>query len=209
MSIGTRLPLAHAKDAVRALMNLWRMPADSCLVVGSVRRGREDVGDLEFTARMPVDKSRDELHRAIAGTIKQEGLFEGTKSRTYGVAIAGFKPGFKYCALKMILKRDDVEYELPVQIHRYHHSDANRGWIEIMRTGPVEFGELFLARWKIRHSIPREKQASIDGHLVNAAGERVTVPTERAAFELCGMQYIEPARRDAVVAHIKRAGGAN
>ncbi len=56
MSEGARLSLAMAQDAARALVNLWRMPADASMVVGSVRRGRDEVGDLEFVARMPVDR---------------------------------------------------------------------------------------------------------------------------------------------------------
>lgn len=207
MSAGSRLPLALGQDASRALMQLWCMPSDSVLVVGSVRRQCEDIGDLEFTARMPVDKSRDELHRSIAATIRQEGLFEATKPKTFGVAVEGFKPGFKYCSLLMTLERDGQQYELPVQIHRYAHGDSNRGWIEIMRTGPADFGEIFLSRWKKQHGIPREKPASVEGFLVDATGARVSVPSERVAFELCGLKYIEPHVREEVCRQLKRAGG--
>lgn len=208
MSTGTRLPLAMAQDAARALMILWRMPTDSCMVVGSVRRGREDVGDLEFTARMPVDKNRDELHRAMAGTLKTDGLFAGEARRTtFGVAVEGFKPGFKYCSVRMTMVRGEESFDIGVQIHRYSHSDSNRGWIEIMRTGPAEFGPIFLGRWKKHHGITHEKPASIEGHLVNVAGERVSVPTEAEAFALCGLKYIEPHQRDAICEQMRRGGG--
>lgn len=210
MSTGTRLPLAMAQDAARALMNLWRMPTDSCMVVGSVRRGREEVGDLEFTARMPVDKDRDELYRSISGTLKTDGLFGGTPNlKTYGVAISGFKPGFKFCSLTMTLERGVESYKIPVQIHRYAHSDSNRGWIELMRTGPSEFGQMFLRRWKERHGIPPANQSSDEGHLLDASGARVSVPTEQAAFELCGLQFIDPGKRDAIGEIFRRAGGGN
>lgn len=208
MSTGTRLPLAMAQDAARALMILWNMPADSCMVVGSVRRGREEVGDLEFTARMPVDKDRDELYRSISGTIRTDGLFgDETRRRTFGEAVEGFKPGFKYCSLNMTMVRGDESYPIGVQIHRYAHGDSNRGWIEIMRTGPSEFGQIFLSRWKKHHGIPQDKQASIEGFLVDAGGQRVSVPTEVDAFHLCGLQFIDPAKRDAICEQLKRAGG--
>ncbi|MGH7243633.1 MAG: hypothetical protein ACREJD_09475 [Phycisphaerales bacterium] len=202
MSAGTRLPLAWAQDAARALMAMWRMPVDSCMVVGSVRRGKEDVGDLEFTARMPVDRRHDELFRAISPTIKAEGLFEGT-TKTYGKALEGFKPGFKYCRLLMNLDRDGKEFEIPVQIHRYAHDEGNRGWIEIMRTGPEKFGPAFLRRWKEHHGIAAGRQASVDGHLVSSGGRIVAVRTEAIAFELCGMKFIEPQQRDAVCDHLQ------
>jgi hypothetical protein len=45
---------------------------------------------------------------------------------------------------------------IPVQVHRY--DPGNRGWLEIMKTGPVEFNKLFLWRWKQRWDLVREDE---------------------------------------------------
>lgn len=208
MSTGARLPLDWARDAAKALMVLWQMPTDTCMVVGSVRRQKPDVGDLEFVAPLPVDKSRDELYRRMNPTLKADGLFAEATRTTYGVVLEGFKPGFKSCSLRMTLTRDGKAFDIPVQINRYAHDQSNRGWTEIRCTGPAEFGQAFLARWKKQHAIPPDKQASIDGFLVNGYGDRVSVPTEAIAFELCGMQWIDPAKREAMVSERMQGGRA-
>lgn len=205
MSSGPRLPLARAQDAAKALMTLWHMPTYQCMVVGSVRRLRPDVGDLEFVAPLPVDPSRDTLYDAIAPTLKAEGLFPNPKA--VAVATEGFKRGFKCCSLLATLADavTGTRTQIPVQINRYAHDEGNRGWIEIMRTGPAEFGPYFLGKWKQAFNIQRDRQASIDGHLVDAAGDRVRVASEADAFRLCRMPYIEPHLRDNLVANLRRS----
>lgn len=209
MSAGTRITLAQAKDAAAFLMGVWKMDPADCMVVGSVRRGKADVGDLELVAPCPVDPGRDELYRLIKSMVESEtpDMFAPQADVTHGRALKGLKPGFLACSLEMRITHPETGvYSLPVQIFRYSHDRSNRGWCEVCRTGPREFGKAFLARWHRQHQIPHDKQASMDGFLVDGYGERVKVPTERIAFELCGLSYIEPEKREAMVTERVQGG---
>jgi len=208
MSTGERIPLAAAQDAAAYLMQEWGMAVPACMVVGSVRRKKEDVGDLELIAPLPESLALvDELYATIAASLpqKSDGLFGEVGGRLRGRAVKGLKAHFKYCELNIELLRKSTGtwHEIPVQIHRY--TPANRGWIELMRTGPSDLGIIFLARWKERYGIPAEADASQGGHLRDSRGGIVDVETEEMAFEKCGLPYVPPERRAAWVEGIQQA----
>lgn len=208
MSTGPRIPLDDADRAVAWIFTRWALSPTQCHVVGSVRRRKEYVGDVELIAP-PRDKHHDPEHDAIARTM--EGyvpatlLDAGEPEKAIGRAVKGLKAGFKAASIE--LRRRDGSY-LPVQIYRY--TPDNKGWIMLMRTGPGDFGEWFLGRWKDRWAIPRgdaRHVASKDGHLVDAQGQVVSVPHEEAAFEKCGIKYVPAERRAAFVEHVQKARG--
>lgn len=188
MSSGPRLPLELALRASSALMDLWSLRNAGGLVVGSVRRGRATVGDLEFTAPH-TSPLGDTLYAAIDETIIR------TKR---GQAVRGFKPGFLYCqlAVALINRETGEQVQFPVEIHRW--TPENRGWIETMRTGPVEFGKAFLVWWKQAYGIKPADQASIDGHLVDRGGKVVPVLSEEECFARANLYWIDPRSRDSV-----------
>lgn len=209
MSTGPRIESERAMAVAKQLMNLWRMSSVSCMVAGSLRRGRPDVGDIDLVAPMPKDPKRDDLYDAIAATLVGDGLFGAAPSAAIGSAVHGFKRGFRSCSLSITLRDRETgrATSIPVQIGRYAHDERNRGWIEIMRTGPSEFGQMFLRAWKRAQRIPPERQASVDGFLVDAFGQPMNVQSEAKAFALAGMAYVEPSRREALSSHLVRAGG--
>ncbi len=184
MSAGPRLPLDLAQRAASALMAIWEMKEPDCMVVGSVRRGRPDVGDVEFIAPA-TSPLMDRLYGNILHSIVNE---------KRGEAIKGLKPGFLYCSLRMKLVNRDTgeQVEIPVEIHRY--TPENRGWIQTMRTGPSEFGQQFLAWWKQTHAIPQTSKASIDGHLVDAKGELARCQGFPDSYILTGTQSNQVAK---------------
>ena len=70
MSTGPRLPLATADALAAQLMARWGMAAPACGVVGSVRRRKPDVGDLELIAPLPPDGAKiDQLYEVIADAV--------------------------------------------------------------------------------------------------------------------------------------------
>lgn len=224
MSQGPRIKLSDAKRLCDDLFNIWGLD-DRCVVVGSVRRGLPDVGDIEIIVPVEEIGSEDGWASALVGAAlrgrKIDYLFNrinGSMSNPWtdpkaqersmfepepivvepepgqivGRAVRGLKPGF----LAANLELTPTGLVVPCQLYRY--TEANRGWIELMRTGPAEFGQRFLILWKQRWNIPfgDDHKASIEGHLVNREGERVHTPTEAACFDLCGMKYIDPTERD-------------
>ena len=223
MSQGVRIPLATAQRVATFLFERWGMDSATCLVVGSVRRERPTVGDLEILAPLPQEAVRggvagpigpehDPLFRRINASMQHPWCHEGgalfAKPATEGPidvigdAVSGLAPGFRSLNLRVFGKAgpQDPVAELPVQVYR--STPANHGWMMVMRTGPAEFGQWFLHQWKLAHGIPvgnAAHPASLNGHLVDARRAVVPVLTEREAFDKAGLTYIEPRLRDAHV----------
>lgn len=205
MSTGTRIPLEKAHAVARALCERWALAPSDVHIVGSVRRRRPDVGDLELV--MPAqDAGCDALCGRLQATMAGDGLFAGAASLAgdvIGRAVSGLKPGFLAASLVV---RPYPPDELPVQLYRY--TPENFGWMMIERTGPMEFGRWFLAQWKRHWNIPAGGKASIDNHLRDAGGNLIRIESERAAFNLCGMQAVEPEDRDEFMARMQARSGA-
>lgn len=221
MSEGPRLPYAKAAAVAEALFEKWDLSGlrpdhqPTCVVVGSVRRRRDEVGDLEIVAPLPVGwqtrkltPADDPLFRRIDATMQNRyvdesnALFYARSNETpaappIGTAVRGLKPGFLACSL---ILRPWEGTEIPCQVYRY--TPDNRGWLLIERTGPRDFGIWFLWRWKVRFGIPvadESRRASIDNHLVDAGGKVVSVATEEEAFRLAGERFVPAEERDAFV----------
>lgn len=204
MSTGHRIPIDRALQLAEWLYGKWKLDPDLVTVVGSVRRGREHVGDLEFVA--PIgDPRNDPLCGRMLCTMEgfvPDSIYGEQPEGVIGRAVKGLKPGFKAAS---VLIRTRTAGDFPVQVYRF--TPDNRGWITLMRTGPGDFGEWFLGRWKDRMGIPRgdpKRQGSIDGHLVDAQGVIVPVQSEEEAFERCGLKPVHPESRDEFMVHIQR-----
>lgn len=217
MSTGPRIPLARAVAAAQMAMQAWGMQSPACAIVGSVRRRRAEVGDLEITAPVPevmlkaldpfadpepVTEDNDPLFARIASTTRNEPtLFNPTPPAPLARVVRGLEPGFLACSLELRLTHAP-SVTVPVQIYRYF--PANRGWCQLMRTGPTEFGMDFLVRWKARFGIAGEGKASIDGHLVDSYRARVPTPAEEDCFRLCGLAFVPPEERDEFAANASK-----
>lgn len=195
MSEGARLPLAVAEGAAGYLLNCWGVAGKDATVVGSVRRGREQVGDLEIC--MPVERAdRDEMYKTIhASATQSAGLFEAPSDLPPITVVQGLRPGFKNARLIVHITHHGTPYRLPVEIYRFE--PEGRAWSLIMRTGPRDFGVFFLRRWKAAFGIS-DGRASRDGLLIDRWGIVVPIHDEREAFDRCGLGWVDPLRRDAI-----------
>lgn len=207
MSEGPRLALPLAKLAGEWLLSHWAMRKHDALVVGSVRRERLDVGDIEFACRAPADGERDELFEAIDATLETPGLFgEGTVP--VGRAVKGFKRGFLHSSFRVTMTNQETKQviqDLPVEIYRWAADDSNRGWITLMRTGPAEFNRWFLSKWKRQFNIPHDRQASDGGVLLDMYGNPVRVESELDCFDRAGCKFVAPQVRAQVGARTAEA----
>ena len=217
MSTGPRITLEQAEAFVLALFqrrlgyaSLEEAAAQGVEVVGSIRRRRPDIGDIEIIAPLPraanpdcVQSTEDRLFRELNLCVSNPwvdgsgSLFAAKPdtSRAFGTAVRGLKPGFKACNLRL------AAYGIEVGFDVFRFDALNAGWVKLCRTGPSEFGQWFLGRWKERMGIPvgdPKRQASIDGYLVDDRGQVVPVGTEAECFRLIGSNYVEPERRDAM-----------
>jgi len=166
-------------------------------VVGSVRRKCDQVGDLELIAPMPDSTIGDDLCRRLCELLEDpKDLFSASRTSQIGRVISGLKLGFRTCSFTIRLGAEP-KVELNVQIYRYDAGPTgNRGWIELMRTGPVDFGKAFLSRWKAERGMASPAiPASRNGYLLSPNGEAIATPTEVDALKLAGLRYIEPEER--------------
>lgn len=107
-----------------------------------------------------------------------------------GIAVKGVKDGFRYCQLRLPGNADDAVI-VSVDIFRYDPgANGNRGWIELIRTGPAEFGQRACVRWKQVGGLRSE-----DGYLIGGDNLPVPCATEEEAFRLLGWAWIEPWNR--------------
>lgn len=213
--------LTAARAAIRAWLHdpMWNQGQHDVWIVGSVRRGRDPVGDIEIVAPMPpapakgkdYDEAADKFFRAVNRTMSTPWIEPGAALFTregaqvdvpIGTISSGLRPGFRAACLQLHI---GAKARLPCQIYRF--TPENRGWLMLMRTGPADFGRWFLGKWKQRHDIPvatKGKHASQDGYLVDARGIVVPVETEDEAFRKAGVEYIPPHQRDAFMDSLER-----
>jgi hypothetical protein len=200
MSDGPRLPrklaLAAAERLVRELG--FHLDPDGGLICGSLRRDRQQVGDIDLVAALPAPGGADRLCKAITERFvwraKPGMLFTSDLGHAMGWITEGAHAWFKACRLVLV---DPAAGEINVEIHRYTPGPSgNRGWIELMRTGPVEFTRWLIVKHKMRQGISRDGDASRDAFLVDGAGKAIPTPTEREVFRVMNLDYIAPERRD-------------
>lgn len=198
------MPHAQARLAADYLLRIWSRLGAEIMVVGSVRRQRADVGDLEFVAewRKPGDDPLHECLEAMSG--RPESLFAAEHPGLPPITVVrGVKPGFLDAAfvVHLVDKGTDKPYDIPVQIYRFR--EGQRGWKIVMRTGPSDFGQWFLWRWKAAMGIPANGLASSGGYLLDRAGQPQHIDTEQEAFRLCRVAWVNPDHRDAFIANMK------
>lgn len=219
MSTGTRIPYADAVRVAQGFCNALGLvaltesnPTDplAFAVVGSLRRECADVGDIELM--LPWPSPGDPLHdrlarhfwldeepqqvnrttqRALWGPGDETATLAGPpRGQRWGRPVKGFKPGFRYAQL--VMTPASIKVAVSIDLWRFDAGpEGNRGWIELIRTGPGEFGQACLARWKkVSNGGYSDK-----GYPRYQDGHPIAVPTEEAAFKLLYMEYIEPRDR--------------
>lgn len=206
MSTGIRLPLGWAVAAAGVLFDRWGMSPSTCSIAGSVRRRCQEVGDLDILAPLPPAAVRDELFAAIDKTVivkdaESRLCFTAAEFDPFVEVKSGHKPYFKSLSVIAHLEATGEDgkprtFPIPVQVNRY--TKANRGWMELYKTGPTEFGVWFLVKWKERFGIPTHQKACIENHLRDQGGSIVPVETEADCFRLAGLTHFPPQDREEI-----------
>jgi hypothetical protein len=158
----------------------------------------------------------DLLYTRIFATVKptpQQGSLWGSPQRKSDLCFVepqmGFKPGFKYCDLLIDVpvlcpELEETVAALSVQIHRYWLGPAgNRGWIQLMRTGPAEFGQYILTRWKEKQRLSSGVPGSVNGFLVDRDGKAVPTPEEADVFAAVGIPFIPVDQRERFMERVR------
>lgn len=177
-----RRPLA---DTERIAATIVADLAPVCMrieVAGSVRRGKDVVGDIELVV-IPRDEPT-----GLFGDRTTNALWTHLHVSDAYRFLQGDNPDGRYYQLALST-HDDLQVDL------FLAQSDNWGLTLLVRTGSAAFSTSILARWKKIQGIGREQPGSVDGRLVDRAGRVVPTPEEDTVFALVGLRSIDPASR--------------
>lgn len=160
---GTRIPLHQAQEAGASILSTIHGEAH---VVGSVRRQKPEVGDIEILVHV------DAVVRIAIGAGLFPSEFETNK---------GGRGNWRFWQIR------NCFHGYVVDLYRF--DDQNRGSMMLIRTGPAEFSQRFVTALR-PHGYHHE-----DGYVRENSMRIVTCETEEHAFELAGMKYVQPEVR--------------
>lgn len=153
--------------------------------VGSVRRKRELVGDLEFLAEPRM------IEADLFGT--QAPDLEGLRAalRELGTWVKG---------AERMMQITDFNGRPGLKLEIYLcHPPAQWGSLLAIRTGPYELGREAVTRMR-EHGLRHQ-----EGHVVDQHGKVVPTPTEEAFFAAAGLPFLPPNQRDQFASELEAA----
>lgn len=167
---GTSIELHEAEQmAEKILMKI----AGEAHIVGSIRRKKRHVGDIEILVHEDAGVNLD---------ISPGPMFGGEFETLKGGPNDTNRGNWKYWQIR--------HTESGVNVDLFRFNDDNRGSMSIIRTGPAEFSKKFVIALKgkgLCHS---------NGYIKGGGDDTaIECPSERQAFEMAGMHYIEPENR--------------
>ena len=162
---GTRLDLADAQDIAERIRKQIRGEA---IAVGSIRRKRPAVGDVEIAVHEKA---------VVALDVHDPGLFAAEYN-----TVKGGRLHWRYWQLR------HVNGGYTIDLFRF--DDLNRGPIMVIRTGPAEFSKRYVV------ALRRCGHQMANGYLRAVNSETIIpCPDEGDALRYGGMDWIEPEER--------------
>jgi DNA polymerase/3'-5' exonuclease PolX len=187
MSGDDRIPLHRADMIARDLKAKLEPYCARIEIAGSIRRRKEDVGDIEFVIEpmfAPSFQTALDKHPTAMMDMFEEGLKNVMRSRWLIPHPEDRKMGKRY--KKMWSPKYSAQVDLFVV-----RPPAQWGVIMFLRTGPADFSHRMV-------TICRSKGWKVfEGHIENLkTGETMGTPEEGDVFEALGMPYITPEGRE-------------
>lgn len=183
MSSGRRFPFEEAFEIASEAVEVLKPTVEKLKAVGSLRRQRETVGDLEFLAIPFFDEDLfggsptpilDPLERAL---------------RSLG---AWKKGGSRHMQITDLMGHQHLQLDLFIV-----HPPAEWGSLLAIRTGPAALGILSMMGLNKRGF----------SHLRGGVYKKNTLhptPTEEEFFKLAGIEYVLPFQRDELAERLKK-----
>lgn len=165
-------------------------------IAGSIRRRREEIGDIELVA-VPLLKEEETTEGLFPEQVRVNMLYRWAKRS----GVTWIKPGTSRIVPWQV--KPDGKYWrglLPagIKLDLFIADPTNFGLIFAIRTGSAEFTTALVTRAK-EVGLP-----SVDGYLTRG-GERVVTPEETDVFELLGLEWTDPARRHSFNSLLRKA----
>lgn len=180
MSTGVRLRFAEAISIASSVSSRLGPHVERAKCVGSLRRRRDTVGDIEFVVE-PRMRTVD-LFGATAPDL--EALRADLAEWSTWV-----KGGERMWQVTDVFGREGVTLDL-----YFVHPPAEWGSIVAIRTGPWQLGRIAVTRLRERGT------PHVDGHVPGHP-----TPEEEDFFRLAGLECRPPHERDAYAEEVERA----
>ena len=182
-----RHALADARAVARELSPILEPHCERIEVVGSVRRGRRDVHDVELLCISKVRRCLD-LFGDVVEEISE--LNAHLDALVDGGDLLHKRPNklgrYTYGPLNKLLVH--VPSGIPVDV--FSTTSDNWGMALLVRTGPAEFNVSVMQRFR---------DLGMRGHayagVTDHTGRELACPDEETVFELLGWEFIDPMAR--------------
>lgn len=180
MSESVRVRIDVARRVAHPFSRWLATYCERLLMVGSVRRKRETVGDLEFVC---VPRDVNQLWAGVEMAV-HDGRMRWHQYRGANGKYAP-KMGNKYRGVDVPLTSGDW-----LQVEIFVADEHNVGYQEWLRTGPGDANQVIMSAlsW-------RDKPFRARGGYWHYEGQRVSIPHERVLFECVGLPYMLPEDR--------------
>lgn len=192
MSEGKRIPLAEARVLADELVALLSPHCERLEVVGSIRRQRPTIGDIELLA-VPIAQVGLDLFGFQAPTPPVYMLDEACQGMVHDGVLSHRldKNGRPACGTKYKrLSYKDVGLDLFSVL-----PPAQWGVLSIVRTGSADFSHRLVTPIERGGWMPRNLYCR-DGALWATDGHKLVTPREQDVFAFLGRPYVEPGLRE-------------
>lgn len=204
----TEIPLASAQVWARRLADVVRPVCERVEIVGSVRRERPTVGDLELLVEPTMVVQQADLF-AQGKRPDTEAVVRALQEDDAGRKV--IKGGSRYVQIRLggrFGRGDRPNLDI-----FFCHPPASWGALLTIRTGPAALGRELVTRLRAKglrnhrgavwapgrpDDDPGRPTTEIDG----TVWWRVPTPTEEAYFEACDVEHVPPERRDELAANL-------
>jgi DNA polymerase/3'-5' exonuclease PolX len=207
------LPLITADRIANGLVQTFGAACERLEVLGSVRRRKAHVGDIELLA---IPKRHVDLFGAPGDRTKVDDVLDGLVRDRRAARIADGP------VLKRFALHTKLDAWPDVQVDLYFAEPAQWGVLKVIRTGNAEFSRLFVTRqsqggflpdhakvrdWRVWYQVDRET-AGAERFEDDIWYQTQATVEEEDAFSVIGMPWVEPRHRDAATSYMWRPGRA-
>lgn len=183
----TKLPWEAADVVAQALIHHLKPHAERIAVAGSLRRKKEEVGDIEIVMIPKTFQEKNllgELDGPLLDTVEQGLASYNACECPYSdrPALSKLNDGTRY----MKLRENLVGIQIDLFIIRF---PAQWGPIISIRTGSAEYSKRLVT------ALRTKGMRCEDGRVLDSLGRLVSCPEEIDFFRACGAKMIDPVKR--------------
>jgi len=217
MSTGIRIKRDVALPRALEIVEKLRPVCEQIEIAGSLRRGKEAVGDIEIVAVPKIEVWCNAVQLDLFGNSPVSGVEETNlldkkleelvaagelyRERPFAHDRPAWGEKYKKAWTKVQATKDTTlaqgaDGSALIQVDIFTATAENFGEILTIRTGDAEF-----SRALVTHILYKTKYRQHDGALIiKATGEVMPVPDERDYFRLAGAEWVAPEDRTGAAA---------